>query len=131
MSPWFAGPDDPEPALRTGLTACADMWGRHRAVLRAISENWLAVPELRDRWTKFMNNFVDDVVAEIDRQRAIGLAPPGADSRTIATTLTWAGERMSYVTGVNMYGDNHERDMVDGLLSIWLGAIYQQAPSSI
>jgi AcrR family transcriptional regulator len=125
MRPWFGrGERDPEAALRESLVAVAGVWAKHRPVMRASTENWHAEPELGERWVAMMDRFIVDIAAQIDRERAAGAAPPGADSRQIATTLVWAGERLMYIAGWGMMGHNLERDAVDGMVATWMGAVY-------
>src|SRR5882724_1134431 len=45
-APWLAVPADPVAALRTGITAGAELWRQSAPVLRAIVENWRTDPRL-------------------------------------------------------------------------------------
>lgn len=117
--------DEPVAALRRSLEAAAEMWRRHRLALRAVSEHWNAVPELRALWLAVVKRFVDGVASEIDRQRAAGLAPAGVDSRELATVLLWACERGFYVAGLDVGSElRSEEEAVDALFAVWRGAIY-------
>jgi TetR/AcrR family transcriptional regulator, ethionamide resistance regulator len=124
--PFIERADDVEPvaALRRSLEAAAHIWRKHRLALRAVSEHWHAVPELRTLWLAVVKRFVDGVAAEIDRQRAVGLAPPGVDSRQLATVLLWACERSFYVAGLDIGDLRSEEQAVEGLFAVWHGAIY-------
>src|SRR4051794_13049976 len=68
-------------ALRSSLLGGAQVWRAHRFVLRATSEHWHDVPELRELWTGLVKRFTDGVAGGIDAARAAGEIPPGADSR--------------------------------------------------
>jgi TetR/AcrR family transcriptional regulator, ethionamide resistance regulator len=129
LAPWFTSEhDDPEPALRDSLTTVAQLWHRH-PIMRAAAETWHAVPELGSRWIAMMNHYVDTIAARIDDLRRRGLAPAGADSMAIAQVLGWGGAQMHYVASRNLYGTSEEFDALDGLLALWMGAIYQRTPA--
>ncbi len=117
--------DEPADAMRRSLEAAAATWHTHRLALRAVSEHWNAVPELRTLWLGVVRRFTDGVAAEIDRQRAAGLAPPGTDSRELTAVLLWATERSLYVAGLGLESElRSEEQAVDALFSVWRGAIY-------
>ena len=68
-APWLAGPGgpaDPAAALRTGITAGAELWRQSAPVLRAIVENWPTDPRLEALWTEQMQTFTDATVAQIN-----------------------------------------------------------------
>jgi AcrR family transcriptional regulator len=125
--PFIERADDDEPVavLRRSLEAAAMLWRTHRLALRAVSEHWNAVPELRTLWLAVVQRFVDGVAAEIDRQRAVRLAPPGVESRELAAVLLWACERVFYVAGLSVESElRSEEQSVDALFAVWRGAIY-------
>jgi AcrR family transcriptional regulator len=115
----------PEPALRESLEASTALWASHRAALRAVSEHWHAFDELRVLWLGVVQRFTLAVAAEIDRERAVGLAPPGPDSRQVAAALIWGTERCLYVAGLGADENVHtEAELVDPLMALWMGALY-------
>lgn len=125
MAPWVErGERAPEPALRDALMAVADVWARHRSTLRAAGESWRAIEEIGAPWVAMMDRFTADVAAQIDRERAAGAAPPGPESAVVAQTLVWSSERMLHLGGLGKCGPGLERGAVEGLVVIWLGAIY-------
>ena len=131
--PFIERPDDepPERALRRGIEAAAKLWSSHRFALRAVSEHWHAVPELRELWMDVMARFTEGFATEIDRQRKAGLAPPGVDSRQLAASLLWSSERCFYVAGLGVdTGFGSEEQAVDALFSLWRGGIYGGRPSA-
>jgi AcrR family transcriptional regulator len=130
--PFIERPDDepPERALRRGIEAAAVLWSSHRFALRALSEHWYAVPELRELWMNVMARFTEGFAAEIDRQRSAGLAPPGVDSHRLAASLLWSSERCFYVAGLGVDGELGSEDQaVDALYALWRGAIYGGRPA--
>jgi AcrR family transcriptional regulator len=68
--PFIERADDepPDEALLRGLEAAAGLWRTHRFALRAVSEHWNAVPELRTLWLAVVDRFTDGISGEIDRQ---------------------------------------------------------------
>lgn len=117
--------DEPVAAMRLSLEAAAATWQTHRLALRAVSEHWNAVPELRTLWLGVVQRFTDGVSAEIDRQRDAGLAPPGTDSRELTAVLLWATERSFYVAGLGLESElRSEEQAVDALFAVWRGAVY-------
>jgi AcrR family transcriptional regulator len=124
----FVQRDRTEPAvepLRESLQAAAEVWSAHRAPLRAVMEHWHAVAELRTLWLDVVGRFASGLAVAIDLERKAGLAAPGIDSRRLGATLIWATERCFHVAGLSVDGDlPNEREAVEPLLAMWLGAIY-------
>jgi AcrR family transcriptional regulator len=115
----------PEAAMRRRIQTSAQVWYANRAVLQATVENWNAVPELREVWLRALGGLTTALAAEIDAERALGRAPAGPDSRSLAATLVWTTERCLYVSGLNVpdaIGDQTET--VEALTRLWLGALY-------
>jgi TetR/AcrR family transcriptional regulator, ethionamide resistance regulator len=128
--PFIDRADDDEPlaAMRRSIDAAAELWRTHRLALRAVGENWNAVPELRSLWLGVVARFTDGLAAEIDRQRAAALAPPGIDSRELTEALLWATERSFYVSGLGVGSElRSEQHAADALFAIWSGAVYRGA----
>jgi AcrR family transcriptional regulator len=124
----FVNPDvnasTPE-ALRASLEGGARVWRSHRFVLRATSEHWTGVPELRVLWTGLVKRFTDGVAAGIDHARAAGDLPEGADSRRLAAALLWGSERAFHVAGLEADEDlGNEEEVAEALIAIWTGALY-------
>jgi AcrR family transcriptional regulator len=121
----------PEHALRRGLEAATSLWSSHRFALRAVSEHWHAAPELRALWMQVMERFTEAFAAEIDRQRAAGLAPPGVASRQLAAALLWSSERIFYVGGLAVEDElPSEGGAVEALYALWHGGIYGGRPAA-
>jgi AcrR family transcriptional regulator len=121
-----------EAPLRESLEAAAGVWSDHRASLRAVMEHWHAVPELRTLWLGVVRRFASGLAADIERERAAGLAPDGPDSRQLAAALIWGTERCFYVAGLGADDDlPTEQEIVEPLLALWLGTIYGPSAASV
>ena len=116
---------EPEAALRLSLQESTRVWAAHRPALGAVMEHWHAVPELSELWLGVVQRFSTAVAAEIDRERKAGIAPPGPDSKQVAAALIWGTERCLYVAGLGV-DENlpREEDVVDPLMTLWLGGLY-------
>jgi AcrR family transcriptional regulator len=118
------GPD-PAAALEASLRPVIERWATHRAVLRAVSDHWRAVPELRDIWLGMFDQFADDVAARVEQHRATGHAPPGPDARTLATALVHGSERTLYVAGLGVDPDfPDEAAMTPYVIRMWTSGLY-------
>lgn len=121
-------PEPPAVALRRRLRAMGEIWGRNRAVLRAVVENWPAVPELRAIWFEMLEDLTATLAAEIARERELRGAPPECNARQVATVLVWAAERVLYVSGLGVDDElPGESQATDPLLELWAGALYGDA----
>jgi AcrR family transcriptional regulator len=117
-----------EEALASRLRAATAIWSAHRPVLRATVENWHAFPELRTLWLDFIEGFSEAIASEIDRERALGNAPPGTDSRQLAAVVSWAIERSLYIAGLGVHDFlPDETAAAEVLTRLWLGAVYGRA----
>jgi TetR/AcrR family transcriptional regulator, ethionamide resistance regulator len=115
----------PEQALRHSLEGATALWRSHRPAMRAIHEHWNTTPELRTLWISVVERFTDAVSAELDRERAAGIAPPGVGSRQIAAALLWGTERCLYVAGLGVDPDlADEEQTLEPLLALWVGSLY-------
>jgi TetR/AcrR family transcriptional regulator, ethionamide resistance regulator len=118
-------------ALRTSFDAATDVWFEHRMILRAASENWRVVPELKAQWTDLWDRAIDTTAELMDRQRAAGVSPPGPPSRQVASVIMWGAERALYIAGLQRNPDmNGEKSVVDTLVTIWHGAFYGSTTTS-
>jgi AcrR family transcriptional regulator len=117
--------DDPIQPLRRRLEAMAAVWVEHRAIMRAVAENWQAVPELAAIWLDMIESSTDGLSREIDRNRAARGEPLGPGARGLAAVVVWATERLLYVSGLGRPDDlPSEREAVEVLLPLWAAAIY-------
>jgi AcrR family transcriptional regulator len=125
--PFIERTDDepPDVALHRALKETTRLWRTHRFALRAATEHWHSVSQLRVLWLGVVARFTDGIAGEIDRQRAAGIAPHGTDSRELTAALLWATERSLYVAGLDAGSPlSSEEGSVPALYALWRGAIY-------
>lgn len=133
MSAFAAGGGDlaPSESLAMGLRGGWSLWSTHRLLFRVVCENWARVPELRELWLGIMGRFTDAIAHEIERERAAGIAPPGVESRRLASLLLWSAERHAYVAGLGLDPElPDEESIFDAVLEFWLRAIYGDRPAA-
>lgn len=120
------GPDvPPRAALRQSIISGARLWTEHKMLMRAVHEHWHVQPKLRENWLRVHRAFTEDIAAQIDRERAAGMAPDGLDSRQLASMLVWSSGQLMFVAGLGIDDDLPGEDaLIDPLASLWVGAIY-------
>ncbi len=112
-------------ALRQSLASAVHLWSNHDALMAACVEHWHEVDELRNVWLELIGKITDAISAEIDRERADGLAPPGPPSRALAASLIWSSERCLYVAFSGADRDIASVDeALECLVAMWGGAVY-------
>lgn len=131
MGPYVDRDRDEPPvlALRRSLRAGWENWTKHRAVLKAVSEHWHAVPELQEVWVSVISAFAEAIAGELESERAAGLAPDTGDPQQIASALVWSTAQCMYVAGLGV--DERmpgEDDIFEPLLALWMGALYGPGP---
>jgi AcrR family transcriptional regulator len=127
-APWLAGPGgpaDPAAALRTGITAGAQLWRASAPVLRAIVENWRTDPRLEALWTEQMQTFTDATVTQINADPRTRQRLAGQDIPALASALTWLGERLYYLAATGTPPFDDQDTLVATLLHIWTTALYE------
>src|SRR5437899_1181525 len=127
-APWLAGPGgpaDPAAALRTGITAGAQLWRQSAPVLRAIVENWRTDPRLEALWAEQMQTFTDATVAQINADPRARQRLAGQDIAALASALTWLGERLYYLAATGTPPFDDQDTLVGTLLHIWTSALYE------
>lgn len=115
----------PQQGLRTAIDQSVEIWAEHRAVLRAIFENWREVPELGAMWSAATTQFRDSVASELDGERAAGLAPDGPDSRQLVAALIRASERCLYIAGLDDVDDFADEAAAAEVMKVmWVQTLY-------
>jgi AcrR family transcriptional regulator len=117
-------PEDAAQAWRGCINAFYETFRAHRAVAVACADARTTNAEVRELWSKVMDNWVERTAAAIEAERARGAAPPGRPARDVATALNLMNERMLHSTFAGEAPAVAEPGVVDVLLEVWLRAIY-------
>jgi TetR/AcrR family transcriptional regulator, ethionamide resistance regulator len=129
LEPMFArGERSPDEAVALGLRNLVEVASRYAPLVIAVSEEWPAIPELREIWFRMLGEFTAGLARLIDSERAAGVAPPGADARALAASLVWTAERAFHVA----VGGEHPtlldaETIVAPLVQLFVGTIYGRA----
>ena len=124
---WMRRTDEsPETAIGRAVANTLGLWREHGAVLRAALEARVVDARMRDFAGGVGERFVSATAAQIERERAAGLAPPEPPSaRALANLLVAMNERTCYDVSPRL-GQDAEADqrVIDTLTTVWLRAIY-------
>ena len=133
IEPMFhRGDRSPDEAVREGIANLVAISSRHAPLLLAVTEEWPAVPELRRIWFAIMADASSRLAATIDRDRADGIAPAGADSQALAASLMWTAERALHVAATGAAPALAEPGaLVDPLVQLFVGSIYGRAVATV
>ncbi len=126
LEPLFAGGrGSPDAAVRHALGNVLATASRHARLLVTVSEEWPVVPELRVIWFAMLGEATARLAETIDRERAAGAAPPGADSRALAASLVWTAERSFHVAMTEAHATLSGADsLIEPLVQLFVGTIY-------
>jgi AcrR family transcriptional regulator len=117
--------DDPAAAIRSSLHRWVQLAGAHGPVLRTVSEEWPHDPELGELWFTTIATFAAGTAAAIERARAAGIAPPGADAAALASVLMWGYERVLHVSLVGgALGLDDPEAIIEPLAQMMLGGAF-------
>jgi len=124
---WFVGRVPhvrPRDSLRKTIDVVAKSWWPHRFVLRETSDLWAAPLKIRDAWLHAIDFATDQVAESIERERKLGVAPPGYDARLIAEGLIWQSERIFFRVYAETPGAMAQEDAKAVGLELWMRTIY-------
>ena len=116
--------EDPSRWLRHGITAIYETFRSHPAVTVAGADALAASPEVRELWSRVMEEYVQQTTALIETERARGAAPAGVPARDLAISLNWMNERVLHSMFAGQEPAVAEQNVLEVLVSVWLGAIY-------
>jgi hypothetical protein len=86
------------------------------------------VPELREIWFAMLGDATRRLSETIERDRAAGIAPAGADSQALAAALIWSAERAFHVAMTGHHPTLVGKDaLVEPLVQLFVGSIYGRA----
>ena len=110
--PWLdRGDTEPTEALGAAIGGSLALWRRHAPVMRATVESWQTTPAIRES------------AAQIEKDRAAGVAPDGPPARSLGWALVAMNERSFYFAVAD--GEPEQDDeLAETLTSIWVSSIY-------
>jgi AcrR family transcriptional regulator len=109
-------------ALRTGVQAAAEVWERHRFVLRAAVQHWHNDADIRTVLFELVDWQSTALAEVIERGRAEGAIAPGPPAKELAATLIWSSQYCLYIAGLQ--DDRAAHDTTTDTLSwLWTKAL--------
>lgn len=116
-------------ALRTGIDDSTEVWFRHRRILHTIVDNAHAVPEFAEPVNRIKRQFAEAIAAEIERQRAGGLAPPGpGDTLELSTALVECTLHLLHCSSLDDARLPGPPRIGDIIMTLWCGTVYRTLP---
>jgi len=116
---------DPEHAIRVSLHRWVGLATEHGPLLRTASEEWPHDPELQALWFEVMAAFSGPVAGVIERARAAGVAPAGADAEGLAACLMWGYERVLHLALVGgALGLDDPQAIVEPLAQMMVAGVF-------
>jgi AcrR family transcriptional regulator len=123
--------DDVEAAVRLSLQQWVEVCKVHGALLRAVSEEWPHDEHLCELWFSMMETMSAGTAKVIRGARRSGQAPPGAESRALATCLMWGYERVLHIALVgDATGLPGPDAIVEPLTQMMVGGLYGRPPAA-
>jgi AcrR family transcriptional regulator len=120
---WDGDGDDGAAELAAAVAQIVGIYRRHAMLLRAVVEAAMSDAEIASYWRALVGRFVDATRRRIEREQAAGSVDAALPAQAIAFGLCWMTERAAY-EHLAQQGDVADAGLVDGLLAIWLGAVY-------
>jgi AcrR family transcriptional regulator len=120
---------DPAQRVRDGISAFFTIFGEHRAIALAVAAAGVSNPEVRELWSRVMEQWVRHTELIIQEERDRGAAPAGIPARELAVALNLMNERVMYAVFAGEQPSVPEAQVVDTLLHVWLNSIYLGAGS--
>jgi AcrR family transcriptional regulator len=119
----------PMEALREGIDDGTAVWFRHRVILQTVIQNAHVVPEFGQTLARIKRQYADTIAGQLERQRAAGLAPPGADARKLTAALVECTIHLLYTASLgDTKGIPGRRGIADVIMAIWSGTLYRVEP---
>jgi TetR/AcrR family transcriptional regulator, ethionamide resistance regulator len=116
---------DPQRAIRVSLERWVGMATEHGPLLRTASEEWPHDSELQAMWFEVIAAFSGPVAGVIERARAAGAAPPGADAQALAACLMWGYERVLHLALVgDALGLDDPQAIVEPLAQMMVAGVF-------
>jgi TetR/AcrR family transcriptional regulator, ethionamide resistance regulator len=123
---WWHGEGPPEERLTEALEGIAELYERHRSLLRVATEVATYDDELRSFWRAIVERFIAATERHLSRERAAGRVPRELEPRATAESLVWMAERCCYIYLAG--GERSARDLVESLGATWRATLYPATP---
>lgn len=132
LAPMFErGERSPDEAFALGLENLVGAASRYAPLVVAVAEEWPAIAELKQIWFAMLGGFTARLARLIERERAAGVAPQGADAQALAASLVWTAERSFHVAVGGDHPTLADADaLVEPLVQLFVGTIYGRAVRS-
>jgi AcrR family transcriptional regulator len=119
--------EPPTEAIARTLSENLALWRRRGPVLRALYDARNSDEETNALWRAIARRFVDATAAQIERERAAGLAPAAPpDARQLAAILTGMNDRAFYDASRRAPSRRRDEELVQALSIVWLRSVYGQ-----
>ena len=106
------------------INALFETFGAHRAVTLAGAAARPHNPELRARWSRFMQKWIDYTTTSIQAERDRGAAPTTIPAHDLATSLNLMNERTMLAAFAGEQPAVDPSQLVNTLAHIWVTSIY-------
>jgi AcrR family transcriptional regulator len=124
---WFTGRAHdvrPREAISNTIDLIAKSWAPHGHVVREASDLWTAIPATRDAWLEALDFATSQMAAAIERERKLGVAPPGLDARLVAEALIWQSERTFFRLFAGIPGAMSQTEAKEACLELLMRTIF-------
>lgn len=118
---------DPAADCRASIEIFYEIFGAHRALVRAASDLNATNPEARALWSQIMEGWVVEVTERIVEERGRGNAMDGVPARDLATALVQMNERVLRALFIEEDPAVSEEHAIEVLSHVWLSAIFGTA----
>ncbi|WP_369830601.1 TetR/AcrR family transcriptional regulator [Mycobacterium sp. ACS1612] len=119
---------DPTSAWRSGIFGFFEPLRENLPVVLAGVAATSTNAEIREMWSRFMQNWVDRTAAVITAERARGAAPETVPAQDLAAALNLMNERTMFASYTGQTPAIAEDAALDTLAHIWITSIYGRAP---
>lgn len=118
---------DPAADCRASIEIFYEIFGAHRAVVRAASDLNATNPEARALWSQIMESWVVEVTERIVEERGRGAAVASVPARDLAIALVQMNEGVLRALFVEEDPAVSEEHAIEVLSHVWLSAIFGMA----
>lgn len=122
--------EDPRAGMEQALGSLYAAFRDRKAVSMVAAELQKTNEEARELWGRIMEEWVSDVTAIIEAERARGAAPDGTPARELAIALVGMNERVQFGTIAAEAPYLEDDRVIPVIVDIWLRAIYGTAEPS-